>query len=226
MKKLKAMMVGDIVLAENPGLAMRKWREVFEVYQSELAKYLKVSPSTISDYESGRRPNPGIKVIKRFVEALFEIDQKRGGHIIKKLTEAKEDHSEYFEVHDFSTSITLRELAEMLKAKVLTNEDLLDTTRVYGYVLLHSVRVMLDMPDDLFKLLGMHAMDKAFIFLDVSTGRSPLIVIRVSEAKPKAVILHGLGKVDELALKISERERVPILTTSIPIDEIKKVLDV
>ena len=225
MNKLKAVMAGDIILADNPGEMMRKWREIFEIYQSDLAKYLKVSPSTISDYESGRRPNPGIKIVKRFVDTLFEIDMSRGGKIIKRLLEGETNYGEYFEVHEFSVGLSLAELAKILDAKIVTNEDKVKDTKIYGYVLLHSIRVMLDMPEELFKILGMHAVDKAFIFLEVSSGRSPLVVVRIAENKPKLVVLHGLDKVDELAKKISERQKIPIFTTKVPVEEMKKKLN-
>ena len=224
MRKLKAEVAGDIILAEDAGEAMRKWREIFEVSQSELASYLGVSPSTISDYESGRRRNPGVKIIKRFVDALFEIDMKRGGNIIRRLKEDKGDHEEYFEVYEFTKPLPLKDFTQIIEGKVITNEEKLSSTKIYGYVVLHSIKVMLEMPEELFKVLNMHAIDKAFIFLDVSTGRSPLIVIRIAPNKPRAVVLHGLQKVDELAKKISEREGIPIITTRKPISEIKKEL--
>lgn len=205
---------------------MKKWREIFEVYQSELADYLKVSPSTISDYESGRRPNPGIKIVKRFVNALFDIDNKRGGKIIQRLTEKDTNHNEYFELYNFSVGITVNELARLLDANIVANNIDLSSIKIYGYAMLHSIRVMLDMPEELFKVLYIHAAEKAFLFLEVSTGRSPLVVVRIAENKPKVVILHGLDKVDELAKKISERQKIPILTTKLPVEEIKKRLNI
>jgi putative transcriptional regulator len=226
MKKIKAEIAGELIMAEKPGEAMRKWREVFEITQSELAHYLKVSPSTISDYESGRRKNPGIKVIKRFVDALFEIDLSRGGKIIKKLEEGEESHEEFFEIKEFTKAMPLSEFISLIQGKVITNENFIKNINIYGVVILHSIKVMLEMPQEMFKLLNIHAMDKAFIFLDVSTGRSPLIVIRIAPNKPKAVVLHNLEKVDELAKKISEREKIPIITTYMPIQEIIKKLQV
>jgi putative transcriptional regulator len=49
-----------------------------------------------------------------------------------------------------------------------------------------------------------------------------MVVIRVSPTKPSAVVLHGIEKVDKLAMKISERERIPIIVTNMPINEIKE----
>ncbi|RME79827.1 MAG: helix-turn-helix domain-containing protein [Methanobacteriota archaeon] len=226
MRKLKAEIAGDIILSGMPGESMRKWREIFEISQSDLAEYLKVSPSTISDYESGRRKNPGVMVIKRFVDALFDIDSKRGGHIIKRLKEDKEGHEEYFEVHEFSKAISLKEFTNIIDGKIVSGDDSsLDKIKLYGYVVLHSIKVMLEMPEELFNVLNMHTVDKAFMFLEVSTGRSPLIVIRIAPNKPRAVVLHGIDKVDELAKKISQREGIPIIVTKKPIAEIKKQLN-
>ena len=51
---LEEKMAGEITISEDPGAAIRKWREEFGVSKHELATYLDISPSVISDYESGR----------------------------------------------------------------------------------------------------------------------------------------------------------------------------
>jgi putative transcriptional regulator len=226
MKRFKAEIAGEIVLAEKPGEAIRKWREIFEISQSELAKYLKISPSTISDYESGRRKNPGINIIKRFVNALFEIDMTKGKKVISKLMEMELSHEEYFKVKEFASSLSLEEFVSLIKGKIIVNEELAKNVKLYGVVVINSIKVMLEMPQEMFKLLNIHATDKAFIFLDVSTGRSPLVVIRIAPNKPRAVVLHNLDKVDELAIKIAEREKIPLITTRMPIQEIMKNLEI
>jgi predicted transcriptional regulator len=40
----------------------------FKISQTELADHLKLSPSVISDYESGRRKSPGIQTIKKIIK--------------------------------------------------------------------------------------------------------------------------------------------------------------
>lgn len=80
MDELREKIAGEITLAESPGSAMKKWREFFGVTQVELAKQIKVSTSTISDYESNRRLSPGVGVIKRFVEAHLHHRRAEGRH--------------------------------------------------------------------------------------------------------------------------------------------------
>ena len=90
---------GEIALSEDPGATMRKWREIFEITQVELAKYLNITVSTISDYEGNRRKSPGSHVVKRFVNALFEIDKLKGGQMTAKFAEKQKPVSDFFEVH-------------------------------------------------------------------------------------------------------------------------------
>ncbi len=223
--KLKKEIAGEISLSEKPGATMRKWREIFNITQTELADYLDVSPSTVSDYESNRRTSPGINIIKRLINAIIDIDLAKGGRITTQLTQDFVKEKDYFEVHEFATSFTGKEMVKMLKAKVVANEDLLENKKVYGYTLINSLRVILDLPYSQFPRLYGAMSERAFIFTEVSTGRSPLVVIRVSALKPSIVILHGIKKVDQLALKIAEKEMIPVLTTEMNTDEIKDMLN-
>ncbi len=78
---LREKIAGDIVLATEPGRAIRKWREEFGLSQHELAEVMDVSNSVISDYESGRRKNPGTAVVKRMVDAFLEVDLANGSPV-------------------------------------------------------------------------------------------------------------------------------------------------
>lgn len=218
---------GEISLSEDPGATMRKWREIFNISQAELSKHLSITVSTISDYEGNRRKSPGTGVIKRFVNALFEIDRLKGGTMIQKFQEKEKPVSEYFEVHEFARSIALKDFVGLIDGKILTNNDLVESKKIYGYTLIDSLKVILEMPFSYFQNLYGNVNERVFIFTGVSTGRSPLVVVRVSTSKPSAVVLHNLdaSKVDKLALKISERERIPLILTSAPIEKIKEVLN-
>ena len=83
-EQLREKMAGEIVLSVDAGKTIRKWREEFGVSQQELAKYMGVSPSVISDYESGRRKSPGIVIVRRLVDGLIALDEASGGKILKK----------------------------------------------------------------------------------------------------------------------------------------------
>src|SRR3989338_10397217 len=125
MEQLKVKIAGEISLSADPGAAMKKWREVFGISQTELSKYLKITPSTISDYESNRRKSPGIGVIKRFVDALFDIDIQKGGEFVKRLKEA-EPEQKFFDVFDFTKAVNGSEFVKAVKGVCVAAPENLD----------------------------------------------------------------------------------------------------
>ncbi|MFA5930420.1 MAG: helix-turn-helix domain-containing protein [Candidatus Micrarchaeia archaeon] len=225
MEKIRNEMAGEITLSATPGSTMKKWREIFAITQVELAELLKISPSTISDYEGNRRKSPGSGVIKRFVGAIIEIDTERGAPILSKLQQGVEKSEQYFELHEFATSISAIDFQKMLNASVVANEELMKSKKLYGYTLMESLKIILEMPYSQFPKLYGTMSERAFIFTQVSTGRSPMVVIRVTPMKPSLVVLHGLKEVDPLAIKIAEREKIPVISTNMDLAKIKDVLN-
>ncbi|HLD59374.1 MAG TPA: helix-turn-helix domain-containing protein [Candidatus Bilamarchaeaceae archaeon] len=227
MDKIQMEIAGEIVLSDDPGATMKKWREIFGISQVELARHLSITVSTISDYEGNRRKSPGSVIVKRFVSAIFNIDIAKGGTISQKLTGSHKPTNEFFEVHEFARGITLLDFVNLIKGQAITNIDLLETKKVYGYTLIDSLKVILEMPFTYFQNLYGNINERVFIFTGVTTGRSPMVVIRVNPSKPSAVVFQGIDmdKMDKLALKISERERIPIIVTKTSGEKIKEALN-
>ncbi|MBI5223328.1 transcriptional regulator [Candidatus Micrarchaeota archaeon] len=227
MEKVKMEIAGEIALSADPGGTMRKWREIFSISQVELSRHLGITVSTISDYEGNRRKSPGTAVIKRFVDAIFDIDKIKGGSITQKLTEKQKPVSEYFEVHEFARSISLKDFVKLIGGEVITHHDMIESKKIYGYTLIDSIKVILEMPFSYFQNLYGNVNERVFIFTGVSTGRSPLVVVRVSSSKPSAIVLHNIdaSSVDKLAVKISEKERIPLIITNTSVEAIKDVLN-
>ncbi len=227
MESLEVAIAGEICLSRDPGASMRKWREIFGISQTELADFLKVSSSTISDYEGGRRKSPGIGVISRFVKALIEIDKMHGGKIIRQLEKdfKKED---IFEAREFFAAVKGKTFAQKIDAEVVACPAKLKETVLYGYTLIDSIKVILKMPVHEYMFLYGRTPERALIFTKVETGRSPLIAVKVgkfsTEMKPAMIVLHGIKDVDVIAVKIAESERIPLLVTNKSLEEIKKVL--
>lgn len=224
MDSLQERIAGEIALSDSPGSTMKKWRELFGISQVDLSKYLKISTSTISDYEGNRRMSPGVGVIKRFVNSIFTIDEQRGGEVVRNLEKfntPKEKQEPYYTLRDFSAPIDGMDFARILDAKIVANPNLLDTTKLFGYTILDSLRVILEISPSEYPMLFGTTNERAFIFDQVSTGRSPMVVIRVAPIKPRLVVIRGIEEVDKLAIKIAQIEKVPLLTTKISIEEIK-----
>ena len=228
MEKLARIIAGEIVTSADPGGTMKKWREIFEITQGALAGAMHVSPSTISDYESNRRESPGIKVVKRFIDTVIRIDKERGYPVIQKLGIQEQDQkTSLFEVHDFSTILNGVDFIKLLEATVLANEEVIEKKKVYGYTLLDSLKVITDFQYSDFQKLYGSISERAFIFTHVTTGRSPMIAIKLAPIKPSLVVVHGLKKkdLDPLAVKIAEKEKIPLLLTELDISKLKEALN-
>jgi putative transcriptional regulator len=227
MEKLARIIAGEIVTSADPGGTMKKWREVFEITQGELAESMHVSPSTISDYESNRRESPGIKVVKRFIDTIIRIDRERGYPVIQKLgIQGQDQKTSGFEVHDFSTILNGVDFVKLLEASVVTNEEIIEKKKVYGYTLLDSLKIITDFQYTDFQRLYGSISERAFIFMHVTTGRSPMIAVKLAPIKPSLVVVHGLKKkdLDPLAVKIAEKEKIPLLLTEMDVPKLKETL--
>src|SRR3989338_4377145 len=146
MEKLEVAIAGEICLSKDPGGSMKKWREIFGVSQTELSDYLKVSSSTISDYEGGRRKSPGIGVVSRLVEALIELDRQKGEKVRKQLEKDFKPKETIFDKHEFVTAVNGKVFAEKMDAQCVANPMKLKETKVYGCTIIDSIRVILDVP--------------------------------------------------------------------------------
>lgn len=229
-EKLDTIIAGEICLSKEPGSSMKKWREIFGISQTELAEVLKVSSSTISDYEGGRRKSPGIGVVSRLVETLIDIDKKHGGKVVKQLERDFKPKEEIFNTHEFFASMPAKEFAKTVDADCIANPARLKDMQIFGYTIIDSLKAILDVPVSEYIQLFGKTPERALIFTQVETGRSPMIAVKVgrfsTEMRPSIVVLHGLeaSKVDALAIKIAEAEKIPLLATKKPLEEIIKAL--
>ena len=218
---------GDIIVSDNPGEAIKKWRLIFGLTQTAIATRLKTSPSVISDYESGRRKFPGSRFVKKFVQALIETDLERGGIVINLLERQLLKEKFWIAVLDmreFTEPVPVSNFLQAIDAEVIVSPPAgLD---VHGYTIVDSVRLVLEVPSVEYVRLYGSTTQRAAIFTKVSTGRSPMIAIKsmsaVLSVKPALVVLHGIKSeaVDPVAVEIAKRGHIPLATTTMGIEKL------
>jgi len=225
-ESLANSVASEIVFSNSPGKTMKKWRELFSISQTELSLYLGINSSTISDYEGERRKNPGIGVIRRFVTALIEIDLEKGGHIASLYAKPLGEKGDFYYVHEFATALNGIDFVKIIEGRTVANEEMLERSKIFGFTLIKSVNAIMEMQSSDFPELFGNARERAFIFTDVSTGRSPLVVVRVHPTKPSIIVLHKLreNKLDKLAVALAKRERIPLVLTGMELSKIENTL--
>ncbi|MCL7414570.1 MAG: helix-turn-helix domain-containing protein [ANME-2 cluster archaeon] len=221
--RLAEKMAGEITLSGRPGEVMKKWRLNFDVAQSDLSSYLDVSPSVISDYESGRRKSPGTAIVTKIVNALLEIDKQRGGkkiHAYESMISGSFDPNIIYDIHEYCTPMSIDELLTLIDGQVIHRPEQDNEKQIYGYTVIDSLKAILELPYHEFQKIYGWSTERALIFTGISTGRSPMVAIRVTNLKPRVIVLHGLdgSEVDLVAKKIAEAENIPLVSTNMPVD--------
>lgn len=205
-------------MSDNPGVIMRKWREIFGVSQKDLSRKLKISSSVISDYESGRRKSPGTKLVSKLVRAMIEVDEERGGSVIQEYTKLLEG-SRFFEailaIKEFAEPRKIKDIVKSVEGEFLVGEKNIDNN-VYGYTVIDSVKAIIELsPLELAMIYGTTT-QRALVFTGVSHGRSPMLAIKLTSLRPSMVVLHGpMKEPDPLGMELAKRERIPLVLSHV-----------
>jgi putative transcriptional regulator len=217
--ELEEKIAGEIALSQKPGETLKKWRETFGLNESELAQALGVSPSVINDWEKGRRV-PSTQNIKKIVRTLMEIDSKRGGEILKRYTSVASSDAIYA-MNEFSVPVKAKRFAEVIDGKPIGYAEGMDRD-IYGYTVMDSLKTITSFGAlDYLRIFGWST-QRALVFCGVKFGRSPMIAVRAQPVKPAMVVFHQPDRVDELAVKLAEIEKIPLVTTEL---SMKKMLE-
>lgn len=220
-EELKITIAGEIAMSREPGKTLKKWREEFNVTQKELAEEMKIAVSIISDYEHERRKSPGSQFIRKFVDALIEIDKKRGGSLSMRFKISK-DTDIILDISDFFYDIPLRDFIGKIDGNIVSNWK--GERYIRGYTVLDSLKAIVKLNSyDYFKVYGWTT-ERALFFTNVEYGRSPMIAVRVHPLKPAAVVYIQPKRVDELAIKLAEIEMIPLIITELNINQLKERL--
>ncbi|MDS0257361.1 helix-turn-helix domain-containing protein [Thermoplasmatales archaeon AK] len=212
---------GEITIADNPGETIKKWREEFQVSQLELAKYLSISPSVISDYESGRRKSPGVSSIRRIVKALVEIDMKRGGQVIRRYSSGMPSDA-VIDISDYNHDVSLERVIRMISG---TNYSTVGLNRyIRGYTIVDGIKAILSFSYSEYSKLYGWSSQRIIFFTEVKMGRSPMIAIRVHPLKPAAVVYIQPDRIDDLAIKLAEVENIPLIVTELNAVDVSRIM--
>jgi len=224
--ELAERIAGEVTLSEDPGATLRKWREEFGVAQTALADELDVSASVVSDYESGRRENPGIRVVSRVVRSLLDIDERRGGDRVRqhaRVLSAGFDKDVVYDLREYPATVPLSRFYGAVGAETVVAGS---AETIAGHTVINSVEAIKRLSSEEFYRLYGQSTNRALVFTNVTRGESPLVALRVVTPTPSAVVLHGLEGDDlwEHAPALARADGVSLATTAMPIESILESL--
>ena len=210
-----AKIAGNVVTSPDPGRAMRAWREKLSIKQVTLARALNISASVLSDYEGGRRPSPGVQFVRKYVEALVTLDEGKG-RMVSRLVSREKDEA-ILSIGEFHSPLDASKILGMLDATVLAGDP--SAVKLYGYTVVDSIKTIYALSGyDFYRIFGATT-ERALVFTKVGMGRSPLVAIRVSQLKPRVVVIHGPRAVDPLAVDLARREGLVLALSGAPSEE-------
>ena len=219
----KEKIAGEIALSADPGKTIKKWREEFGISQHELADTVGISHSVVSDYESGRRKSPGVATVKKIVEAMIQIDIMNGSRTIQKYLPDKQMDC-IIAMEEFPGGVDMSRFIKWISGTNI-GFDGMPQKKVYGYTIVDSLKAILSLNSgDYMKIYGWST-ERALIFTDVHYGRSPMIAIRAHPLTPALVVYDKPDAVDELAVKLSRLERIPLVSTDMSVEGIVEKLE-
>lgn len=219
--ELEEKIAGEITISENPGKTIRKWREEFGISKLDLSREMGISPSVISDYESGRRKSPGANSIKRIVESLIEIDRKKGGQILRRYNSGVTSDA-LIDIKDYDHEIPLEKMIRVIDGTNVSGVPI--QRHVRGYTIVDGIKAILSLNSSEFSRLYGWSSQRAIFFTKVKFGRSPMIAIRVHPLKPAAVVYIQAGSLDELAIRLAQMENIPLIVTELDPERISELL--
>ena len=223
---LSEKIAGEITLSPKPGKTIRKWRNIFGISQTELATFLNLSPSVISDYESGRRKSPGIQTVRKIIQAFIKIDDRQGGKILHQYDSMVKKHDGIIEIMEYPYAVTVDIFIKNISGNILTSGKIGLKKKIKGFTLVDSIKTIENItPIDYANLYGWTP-ERALIFTGIRYGRSPMIAVRVHPVKPTIVVYHKPGAVDQLAIKLADRENIPLVITDLALDDLIKKLTI
>lgn len=226
-ERLAEKLSSEIILSKSPSQTFRAWRDHFNVSQHDLAVEIGVSPSQLSDYEKGRRKNPSLNLIKRVINGLIGLDEKRGAPTIKKYSMDLQDEA-ILDIAEFTVGINPTVFIDVVEGTLqsesdLENEDYIRRP-IMGYSIIDSILGILRFSSlDYMRIYG-RSTERALFFTKVAYGRSPMIAVRAHPIKPAMVVYIKPEKVDPLAIKLARLERIPLVTTKLDIEELSRRL--
>lgn len=226
-------MLGDIASNEKYGIIIKKWRELFNITQSKLARELNIKQSVISDYENNRRKSPGISFLRKYCISLIRIgkdDKNEEYNSILKMLNIKDKKRKLIR-GSFEKLKSNKELLDFFKAHQIILPKKESYFKNFLFFSDNVSSVLTSFPS--YKLLKNLKSDEktVFIFSNVKSGKIPLIILQIISKlnkmnMPKLVVFQSEKfKITNFTKKYARKNNISIMISKLNVDKLKDLLD-
>jgi putative transcriptional regulator len=120
------------------------------------------------------------------------------------------------EIREFDEPVDGKTICKAVNGDMVVDKSLLDRN-LFGYTVIDSYKAVLGLSAEDFRRLYGLTTERVLVFTGVTTGRSPMVAVKVIGITPGMVLLHGeLKEVDPLAIKIAELLKLPLVVSKLP----------
>ncbi len=143
----------------------------------------------------------------------MRIDEQRGGEVLREFLDTDESKplsAAILDIREFSDGVDVGVFCRRIGAKLLVGGE--KDAKIYGYTLIDSVKAITELSfTELKKLYGVTT-QRALVFTNITSGKGPMIAIKVANLKPALIVLHNLpvSGLSDVAKNIAKVEGIPL----------------
>ena len=157
---------------------------------------------------------------------MHAIDEEDGGRHIQKFTTmlfSSVEDDVIYALHEYETAVPLQKFTDAIGCTLLCGS--MDQV-IFGYTVINSLNAIMQLSSTEFNRIYGWSTERALVFTSVSTGKSPMVAIRVTPFKPRCVVLQGIDAADvhPIVEKMAEKDRITVLCTGMEIEKIVSTL--
>jgi len=137
-----------------------------------------------------------------------------GGGIVRGFVHFNEGgsaSSAIADIREFESGVEVERFCSAMGARILPGA-VKSKEKIYGYTIIDSVKAITELSfAELVKLYGVTT-QRALIFTNITTGKGPMIAIKVTNLRPALMVLHNIpeSEVSEVAKNIASLSGIPL----------------
>jgi putative transcriptional regulator len=118
------------------------------------------------------------------------------------------------DLREFPIPVRVEYLCKAIEGKTVASLDAY-VKEVNGYTVVDSKRAVETLSGSEFSQVFGATTERALIFTNIEDGISPMLIVRISNLKPRVVVFHG-AQPDEYSIRLAEYDRIPIIYSGLP----------